>query len=243
MIRLIAVTLSLDGEVVLGAASAEARSGDLLVVEGPRAAGKTKLLEIAGARRRPDSGEVWIAGHEVTSLQRNSLPFVRRNIGFAPATPTFLTGLSVLENVMLPLVARADPPDWARDAALRALGKVGIVGLATRDPHALSAGARRLVGIARALAGSPPVVLVDEPSGLLAPSDTGAVLAALLGAQGSGAAVVCATADGAFATAAVPAGARRLRRDGGRVLAGIGPIAVVNGGRATARGPRREVAS
>ncbi len=242
MIRLIAVSLRLDGEVVLRAVSGEARAGDLLVIDGPRASGKSKLLEIAGARRRPDSGEVWIAGHDVTTLQRGSLPFVRRNIGFASATPRFLPGLNVLENVMLPLGARAESPEWAREAALRALGKVGVAGLATRDPAALSVGARRLIGIARALAGSPPLILIDEPSGLLAPSDTGAVLAALLGATGSGAAVVCATADGAFATAAVHAGARRLRLDGGRVMPGTGPIAVVNGGRAGARVARREAA-
>ena len=83
MIRLVAVTLHLDGEVVLDAVTVHARAGELLIIEGGRGAGKTKLLEIAGARRRPDRGEVWIADHDMMALQRASLPFVRRNVGAA----------------------------------------------------------------------------------------------------------------------------------------------------------------
>ena len=70
---------------------------------------------------------------------------------------------------MLPLAARAEAWGAAREAATRALGKVGVVGLATQDPAALSTSARRLVGIARALAGSPPIVLLDDPSAALGP--------------------------------------------------------------------------
>jgi ABC-type ATPase involved in cell division len=242
VLRLIAVSLRLEGRIVLDNATMEARAGELLVIEGVRAGGKTKLLEIAAARRRSDSGQVWIANHDVSALQRDSLPFVRRNIGFVPEFPRFLPGLNVLDNVMLPLGARAEPIGWAREAALRALGKVGVVGLATGDPARLSASARRLVGIARALAGSPPLVLLDDPSASLAVADTGAVLSALLGAVQSGAAVVCASADVSFVAAAVRAGARRLRIEAGRILAGAGAITVIAGGRAVDRQPRREVA-
>ena len=235
MIRLVAVTLRLRGQLVLDAVTMEARSGELLVIEGGRAAGKTKLLEIAGARRRPDSGEVWIANHNVMTLQRDSLPFVRRNIGTASGTPRFLAGLTVLENVMLPLGARAEPVAWAREAALRALGKVGVVGLATENPKTLSSSALRLVAIARALAGSPPLLLLDDPSASLASVDSGAVLSAMLGAAESGATVVCASTDGAFCAAATRAGARRLRLEAGRVSVGAGPIALVGAGRAAER--------
>lgn len=247
MLRLIAVSLRHQGKTVLDAVTMEARSGELLVLEGGRAAGKTRLLEIAGARRRPDSGAIWIAGHDVTALQRDSLPFVRRNVGFLDAQPRFLSGMTVLDNVMLPLGARAEPLTWAREAALRALGKVGAVGVATAQPDRLSTAGRRLVGIARALAGSPPLLLLDDPSASLTAADSGAVLSALLGAVERGAAVVCATADGAFAAAAVRAGARRLRMEAGCVLTGPAAMAVVPGGRAGERpalddlsSPRRE---
>src|SRR6476619_4615213 len=102
-----AVTLRHQGKTVLDAVTMEARAGEMVVIEGGRGSGKTTLLEIAGARRRLDRGTVWIAGHDVTALQRDSLPFVRRNVGYGEAHPHFLKGVSVLENVMLPLAARA----------------------------------------------------------------------------------------------------------------------------------------
>lgn len=245
MIRLVAVTASSNGKVLLDAVSAEARAGEMLIIEGSRASGKTTLLEVAGARRRADSGQVWIADHDIMTLQRDSLPFVRRNIGFVSASPRCLVGLNVMQNVMLPLAARGEPIERAREAALRALGKVGIVGLATRDPREVSMSALRLVAIARALAGAPPVLLLDDPSASLAPGDSGAVLSALLAAVENGAAVICASSDAAFVAAATARlDARRLRMDGGRIVAGGGPVAaIVHGGRAVLRIARGEVAT
>ena len=240
MLRLVAVTLRRGGETVLASVNVEARAGELLIIEGGRGAGKTLLLEVAAARRRPDSGEVWIADRDVTALQRDSIPFVRRNIGFLEAQPAFIEGASVLENVMLPLAARAEPAAWAREAAVRALGKVGAVGLAAAMPGRLSNSARRLAGLARALCGAPPLILVDDPSSSLSAADSGAVLSALLGCMESGAAVVCATADGAFVAAAGRAGARRLRLDAGGLIPGPGSMVVV-GARGRARPSEREV--
>jgi len=232
VLRLVAVTLRLGGELILDALTVEARAGEILLIEGNRGAGKTKLLEVAAARRQPDAGEVWIADHDVTALQRESLPFVRRNIGFAEATPRFLSHATVLENVMLPLAARGEPAAWAREAAVRALGKVGIVSLGAHDPARLSNGARRLAAMARALAGVPPLVIVDDPSASLSAVDAGAVLSAMCGAVEGGAAVVCASADGAFLAAATAAGARRLRLDAGRLAPGAGTMVALPGRRA-----------
>ena len=240
MLRLVAVTLRRDGEIVLASLNAQARAGELVIIEGGRGAGKTLLLEVAAARRRPDSGEVWIAERDVTALQRDSIPFVRRNIGFVEAHPTFIENASVLDNVMFPLIARAESAAYAREAALRALGKVGIVGLAATRPSRLSNSARRLAGIARALSGSPPLVLIDDPSASLSAADSGAVLSALLGCTEGGAAVVCATADGAFVAAASREGARRLRLDAGSLVPGAGSMVVV-GARGRSRLAEREV--
>lgn len=233
MLRLISVTLRNGDRHALDGVTLEARAGEVLVLEGGRGAGKTTLLQVAAARRRPDEGEVWIADHEVSRLQRDSLPFVRRNIGLADAQPHFLSGQTVLDNVMLPLGARAEPLQWAREAALRALGKVGVVGLATVVADRLSGAERRLVGLARALAGAPPLCLIDDPSGSLAPSDTGAVLSALQSTAESGAAVVCASSDAAFVAAATRLGARRVRLESGRVQPGAGAMTVVSGWRGT----------
>jgi ABC-type branched-subunit amino acid transport system ATPase component len=137
---------------------------------------------------------------------------------------------------MLALGARGAAPARARELAMRVLGRVGALGAATRRVEELSTAEVRLCGLARALAGAPPLLVLDDPSGALAASDTGAVLSAVLGAVEAGAAALCASADGSFVAAAIRAGGRRVRLEAGRVLAGGGPIGVVAGRRAEGDG-------
>jgi ABC-type ATPase involved in cell division len=219
--------------MVLDEVSLQVRAGELVVVEGGRASGKTSLARVAGVLRRPDVGEVWIGARDVATLQGGSLPYVRRNVGYFSSDVPLLPRLTVLENVMLAAGARGFEPAQARELALRALGRVGAVGAATSLPEALSEAERRLVSLARALAGAPPLLVVDDPSAGLSASDAGAVLSAILGVVEVGGAAICLSPDGAFATAVVRAGGRRVRLEGGRVLAGGGPIGVVASRRAS----------
>jgi ABC-type ATPase involved in cell division len=230
MLRLLGVSLRVSDRMVLDEVSLQVRAGELVVVEGARASGKSALARVAAVLRRPDFGEVWIGERDVAPLQDASLPYVRRNIGYFSGELPLLPRLSVLENVMLAAGARGFEPAQARELAVRALGRLGVVGAATRAPATLSAAERRLVSLARALAGAPPLVVVDDPSANLAASDAGAVLSAVLGVVEVGGAALCTSPDGAFATAVVRAGGRRVRLEGGRVLAGGGPIGVVGAG-------------
>ncbi len=231
MLRILGLSVRLGDKMALDEVALQARAGELVVVEGGRGAGKSTLLDVAATLRFPDAGEVWVAGRDVTALQRASLPYVRRNVGYFSARLPLLAGLTALENVMLALAARGADPAQARELGLRALGRVGAVGTATRRVETLSAAEQRLCGIARAMAGAPSLILLDEPSAGLAPSDAGAVLSALLGAVEAGAAALCASADGSFAAAACRAGGRRVRLETGRVLPGGGPVGVVGGRR------------
>jgi ABC-type ATPase involved in cell division len=234
MLRILGVSLRVADRMVLDEVSLQVRAGELVVVEGQRASGKSMLARVAAVLRRPDAGELWIGERDVAALQDASLPFVRRNIGFfsgdLPLLPT-----SALENVMLAAGARGFEPAQARELAVRALGRVGVVGAATRAPATLSAAEQRLVALARALAGAPPLLVLDDPSAHLAASDAGAVLSAILGVIEVGGAALCTSPDGAFAEAVVRAGGRRVRLESGRVLAGGGPIGVVGGGAAARR--------
>jgi len=223
--------------MVLDEVSLQVRAGELIVVEGHRASGKSSLARVAAALRRPDVGEVWIGERDIAPLQDASLPYVRRNIGYYSEELPLLPGVSALENVMLGAGARGFEPAQARELALRALGRVGVVGAATRMPETLSGTERRLVGLARALAGAPPLLVIDDPSANLAAGDAGAVLSAILGVVEVGGAALCTSPDGAFATAVVRAGGRRVRLEGGRVLAGGGPIGVIARSRAPEESP------
>jgi ABC-type ATPase involved in cell division len=230
--------------MVLDEISLQVRAGELVVVEGARASGKSSLARVAAVLRRPDAGEVWIGERDVTTLQDTSLPYVRRNIGMYALDLPLLADRSALENVMLAAGARGFEPAQARELAVRALGRVGVVGAATRAPAVMSVAEQRLVALARALAGAPPLLVLDDPSANLCAGDAGAVLSAILGVVEVGGAALCTSPDGAFATAVVRAGGRRVRLEGGRVLAGGGPIGVVGAAarRAPADGaPRVEV--
>jgi len=227
VLRILGLSVRLGDKMALDEVALQVRAGELVVVEGARGAGKSTLLQVAATLRPPDAGEVWVAGRDVTALQRASLPYVRRNVGYFSAGLPLLGSMTALENVMLALAARGADPARARELGVRALGRVGVVGAATRRVESLSAAEQRLSGIARALAGAPSLVLLDEPSAGLAPSDAGAVLSALLGAVEAGAAALCASADGSFVSAACRAGARRVRLESGRVLAGGGPVGIV----------------
>jgi ABC-type ATPase involved in cell division len=183
-------------------------------------------LEIAAALRRPDQGEVWIADRDVTGLQRTSLPYVRRNVGYLGAAVPLLRDLTVQENLALALAARGHPPERAGELGGRALARLGLATLGTRAVGALSDAEQRLTALARALAGAPSLLLVDDPSSFLSATDGELVLSVLLAAGQAGAAVLCASADAAFVGAAARHGARRLRLEAGRALSGAGPVGV-----------------
>lgn len=204
-----------------------ANSAELVVVEGPRAAGKSVLLAIAAARLSPDSGTVWISDRKLGDLQRSSLPLVRRNIAYLPPAPAFLDEDSVLDNVMLPLAVRGWEVDASETGALRALFMLGLDDRRGATVASLSAGERQLVALARAMTGAPAVMILDEPAAGLDADDRDRVVAALAAARADGTAVLCATSDAAFAQTLAQRNARRVRLESGRLSGGLPGISLV----------------
>lgn len=161
---------------------------------------------------------MWLAERNVATLQRSSLPYVRRNIGYL-SQETLLAGHeTVLENLMLALGVRGESVATARDKARAVLALVGDATWEDRLTDSLSAGQQRLVVLARALAGTPPLVVLDEPSLGLGGDDQALALQAIVWARNQGCAVLCATADPAFAEAVVEEGGRMIRLEDGRVV-------------------------
>ncbi len=110
MIWLEAVGCERDGQVVLDLATMGVAQSELIVVEGCVASGKSTLLEIAAIRRLPDRGTVWFAGRNVSTLQRASLPFVRRNIGYATPDSQLLPDETALARRIWQRIAMATYP-------------------------------------------------------------------------------------------------------------------------------------
>jgi putative ABC transport system ATP-binding protein len=158
----------------------EVAAGELVAVMGPSGSGKSTLLNLAGGLDRPTRGEVEVLGRELSRLPAEDLARLRRRtIGYVFQELNLLPGLTAIENVSLPLELDGSKVGAARDAALAALGRVGLADLADRFPEDLSGGEQQRVAIARAVVGDRRLLLADEPTGAL-DTVTGEVVLRLL---------------------------------------------------------------
>ncbi|MGE5588695.1 MAG: amino acid ABC transporter ATP-binding protein [Clostridia bacterium] len=151
--------------------------GETVVVTGPSGCGKSTLLRCIVRLVEPDAGRVTFESRDIVTLPYPEILEVRRRIGFVFQRFNLIARLSALDNVALPLVGAGMAPDEARERARRALERVGLSGsVARRRPAELSGGEAQRVGIARALATEPALMLWDEPTASLDPILVGEVL-------------------------------------------------------------------
>jgi putative ABC transport system ATP-binding protein len=171
--------------------------GELTLLMGPSGSGKTTLLSILGCILSPNSGTLTIARHTATGMSPEQLADLRRqHVGFVFQSYNLVPTLTATENIMLALDLRGAPPSQAPALAAKALQQVGLSHRANATPSKLSGGEKQRVSIARALAGSPSVILADEPTAAL-DSENGKGVMALLSqvAKDSSRAVLVVTHD------------------------------------------------
>jgi len=171
--------------------------GEFLLLMGPSGSGKTTLVSILGGILTPTTGEVTAFGTRITSLSpRQRAKFRLSLVGFVFQGFNLFSALTALENVQLALALKGLRNSAARTSALSLLDEVGLAGKAERLPRDLSAGEKQRIAIARALAGSPQLLLADEPTASL-DADNGRMVTTLLRtlAKGRGCAVMTVTHD------------------------------------------------
>jgi ABC-type lipoprotein export system ATPase subunit len=143
---------------------------DSMAIVGPSGSGKSTLLNLIGCLDRPDSGQVVINGSDTRHLSENQLSDLRnRFIGFVFQMHHLLPQLSVIDNVLLPVLPGTDHNTRlkARDHAMELLEKAGIASYYRKHPYRLSVGECQRAAVVRALVNRPRLVLADEPTGSL----------------------------------------------------------------------------
>ncbi len=142
--------------------------GEIVLVVGASGAGKTTLLQILGTLDRPDSGQLYFDGIDVSSLNEKELAaFRNKNIGFVFQFHHLLPEFTALENVCIPAFIAKKTKAEATTKAKELLSMLGLDHRLDHKPSELSGGEKQRVAIARALINDPMVVFADEPSGNL----------------------------------------------------------------------------
>ncbi len=204
--------------VAVDAVDLDVAPGEFVAIEGPSGSGKTTLLGLIAGLETPDSGTVELLGHDVARLRAGERARLRAGaVGIVLQSFGLLPELPVGENVALPLALSGVDPASRRRRAAAALEAVGLAHAMDQRVDELSGGERQRVGVPRALAGDPRVILADEPTGSLDEATAETVLGLLVDqARAGGRSLVLVTHDPESAARAD----RRLWMRDGRLVGG-----------------------
>lgn len=177
--------------------------GEFVAIVGKSGSGKSTLMNIIGALDVPTSGNYYLGGQDTGKMSDNELAEIRNHmLGFIFQQYNLLPRLSILENVELPLLYQGVKEAQRRIKAMEELEKVGLADKAKSRPQQLSGGQQQRASIARALAGSPSIILADEPTGALDSKTSREVLGIIKQLNSEGNTIVMITHDPALAVQA-----------------------------------------
>ncbi|MEW6327835.1 MAG: ABC transporter ATP-binding protein [Thermodesulfobacteriota bacterium] len=165
MIKLVDLHKSFDGLKVLDGINLEIKKGEITVIIGGSGCGKSVLLKHIIGLIRPDSGHVFVDDIDITELKEKDLDKIRRRFGMLFQSAALFDSMTVGENVGFPLAEHTDLSK--REIAEIVAGKladVGLSGIEDKYPAELSGGMKKRVGLARAIAMDPEIILFDEPT-------------------------------------------------------------------------------
>lgn len=158
-----------NGREALGGVTFGLERGEMAFLTGPSGAGKSTLLKLIALIERPTRGTVLVDNRNTNRVPRRRIPRFRQGIGVVFQDHKLLYDRSVFDNVALPLVIAGAGPRETGRRVRAALDQVGLLGRESHAPITLSTGEQQRVGIARAVAGRPSVLIADEPTGNLDP--------------------------------------------------------------------------
>ncbi len=158
-----------NGHEALSGVSFMIEQGEMVFLTGPSGAGKSTLLKLIALIERPSRGAVLINNQNTSRVRRGRIPRFRQRIGIVFQDHKLLYDRSVFDNVALPLVIAGLSRREIERRVRASLDQVGLLGREHHEPVTLSTGEQQRVGIARAVAVRPDIVIADEPTGNLDP--------------------------------------------------------------------------
>ncbi|MDF5734233.1 MULTISPECIES: cell division ATP-binding protein FtsE [unclassified Nostoc] len=176
-------------------ANLEIKKGEFLFITGPSGSGKSTLLKLLYGQELPTQGEVIVDGYNVAGLRGDRLSLLRRRIGIVFQDYKLITQRTVAENVTFVLQAQGYTRKEIQRRLQPTLKLVGLLNKADCFPDQLSGGEQQRVSIARAIVGTPPLLLADEPTGNLDPDNSWQVIQILQKLNSFGATVIVTTHD------------------------------------------------
>lgn len=170
MIEFRRVSKSFGAQKVLDDVSLVIPKGQTTVIIGPSGTGKSVFIKLLVGLLKPDAGQILVDGQDITTLAETDLFEVRKKFGMLFQDGALFDSMTVEENIAFPLEQHTrKTAQEIKEVVQRKLSQVGLPGAAKKFPGELSGGMRKRVGIARALALEPAVVLFDEPNSGLDP--------------------------------------------------------------------------
>ena len=184
MIKLVDIHKSFGRQKVLDGVNLEIEDGKTTVIIGGSGGGKSVLLKHIIGLLKPDSGQVIVDGVDVASLNDRDLNEIRKKFGMLFQEAALFDSMNVMENVAFPLKEHTRKKEKEiREIVKERLKAVGLTGVEDKMPSELSGGMRKRVGLARAIAMHPQIVLFDEPTTGLDPVMTEAINELIVGTQ------------------------------------------------------------
>jgi cell division transport system ATP-binding protein len=195
LVRLSNVDAGYGASTVLMGVDFEARAGEVNLITGPAAAGKTTFTHLLRLALPPRSGRSVILGVDVMRARARQIADAKRRIGYVAENPVFIEQWSTFDNIAMPLRMLGQKPRDYSDDVRELVDFVGLGGAAELPVEKLSGAERRRAAIARALAAKPTLLLADDPTAGMSPADGRRIVRLLSEMRRVGAGVVIASQD------------------------------------------------
>ncbi len=195
LVRLSNVDAGYGASTVLMGIDFEARAGEVNLITGPAAAGKTTFTHLLRLALQPRSGRSVILGVDLMRARAREIADAKRRVGYVAENPVFIEQWSTFDNVAMPLRMLGQKPRDYSDDVRELVEFVGLGGAAELPVEKLSGAERRRAAIARALAAKPNLILADDPTAGMSPADGRRIVRLLSEMRRVGAGVVIASQD------------------------------------------------